>query len=146
MSSFDFFKEILGMFLLFNVFVVPVYTMSQEPNKNNFMLKSGLVFPKNIMFVPILLLILPFYGNGFLKWIVHSTSDLVMRFVYLLQGTECVVQRATCLMVCMELLMMGMCRTFVHRFKLSGLWCSLKAFMLKSLSPWKTYMLNTLAL
>ena len=50
------------------------------------------------------------------------------------------------LMVCLDLSMMIMCRPFAHIFKLSGLMCSLKAFMLNLFSPCKTPTLNRLAL
>ena len=51
------------------------------------------------MLAPSLFLMLPFCGNEFLDWVINSTSDLVMSFVYILYGTECVVQHATYLMV-----------------------------------------------
>ena len=90
------------------------------------MLKSGLGLTNNIVLEPSILMILPFYINGFLEWIMHSTSDLVMRVVYLLYVTECVVQRTPFLMVFMDLSMMGMCHSFAQIFKIAGLMCYLK--------------------
>ena len=55
------------------------------------------------------------------------------------------VQRDILLMICMDLSMMGTCRPFAHMFTLAGLMCSLKAFRLNLLSPWKTSMLKPLA-
>ena len=94
------------------------------------MLKSVLGFPDNIVLDPNLFLMMPFCVNYFLEWIIHSTSDLVMSFVYILYCIDCVVQRAPWLMVYMDLLMMGMCCTFSHMFKLAGLMCYLKPFNL----------------
>ena len=45
------------------------------------------------------------------------------------------VKRAHFLIDYIDLLMMGMCRTFAQMFKLAGLMFSLKAFRLNSLSP-----------
>ena len=61
-------------------------------------------------------------------------------------GTECVVQCAHLLMVFMYISMMVMCRPFAHMFKIYGLMCSLKVFMLNLLSLWYAYMLKPLAL
>ena len=80
------------------------------------------------MLAPSLLLMLPFGVKEFLEWIMYSKSVLVMIFVYLLYGTECVMKRAPLFMVCMELSMMVMCCPFAHMFKLAGLVFSIKVF------------------
>ena len=114
--------------------------------KKIFILKSGFGFSNSIVLAPSLLMILPFCKKYFLEWIIHSKSDLVISFVYLLYSTECVVQRAPCLMVRMDISMMGMCRTFAHMFKLAGLVFSLKEFIMNSLSPLYTFMFKPLHL
>ena len=55
------------MLLIFNVFVVPVYTMSQDPKKILFVLKSGLGFTNNIVIDSSLLLMLLFFGNYYFE-------------------------------------------------------------------------------
>ena len=77
---------------------------------------------------------------------MHSTSKLVISFMYILWDTECVVQRATCLMDCMDLLMMVICCTFSQMFKIDGLVISLKTFRLNLLCSYKTSMLKPLSL
>ena len=77
---------------------------------------------------------------------MHSTSDLFMSFVYIFYVTDLVVQRCPCLMVCMDISIMGMCRPFAQMFKLSVLISSLKVFRLNSLYPWNGSMLNLIAL
>ena len=49
-------------------------------------------------------------------------------------------------MVCMDLLMMGIFHPFAQMFKLADLMCSLKAFRLNSLYPWKMSMFKPLDL
>ena len=88
----------------------------------------------------------PFYRNGFLGWIMNSTSGLVMSLIYLLYCMECVLQRAPCLMVFMDLSMMGICCPFEHILKIAGLMCPLKVFKLNSLYPRNMSMLKPLAL
>ena len=130
--------------MIFNVFFVPVYTMEQYPNKIIFMLKPGFGFP-NIILEPSLLLMLPLCDNDF-QWIMNYTSELVMSLMYLFYGTQCVVQRAPCYIVCMDLSIMEICCTFAQMFELSDLMCYLKEFRLKSFYPWKTSMLKPLYL
>ena len=77
---------------------------------------------------------------------MNSTSDLVMSLMYLLYGTECMVQRSPCLMVFMDISMMGLCCPFAQIFKLADLMCSLKAFMLNSLYPCYISMLKPVTL
>ena len=83
---------------------------------------------------------------SFLGVICIYKSYLVMSFVYLFYGTECVMQRAPCSMFCMELSMMVMCLPFAQMFKLSGVMCSIKVFMLNYLSPCNTSMLKPFSL
>ena len=80
-------------------------------------------------------MMIPLCRKEFLELFMHSASNLVMSLVYLLYGTEYVVQRALFLMVCMDLSIMEMCRPFVQMFKRYGMMCSLKAFMSNRLSP-----------
>ena len=65
--------------------------------------------------------------------------------MYFLYGTECVVQSTHFLMVCMELLLMWMCR-FLHMLKLNVLMCSLKSFRVNLLSMWNMSKLKPIAL
>ena len=76
---------------------------------------------------------------------MHSTSDLVIILVYLLYGIYCMVHCSPCLMVCMDILIMGTCSAFVHRFKPAGMMCSLKSFMLNLFSPLYTNVLKPLS-
>ena len=124
----------------------PVYIITQDPKKILLMLESVIGFPNNIVLESSLLLMLPFCVNESLEWIMYYKSVLVMIFVYLLYGTECVLHCALLLMVCMDLSMMGMCHPFAQIYKLAGLMCYIKAFRLNSLSPQKTSMLKHLDL
>ena len=97
------------------------------------------------MLEPSLSMMMPFFRNFFLEWIMYLTSDFVIIFVYILYGTECVVQRAPCLVVCMDHLMIGTCLPFAHMFNLSWMMCYLKALKFNLLSPWTKSMLKPLA-
>ena len=145
-SSFYSLKALLGILILFNSFFPPVYTMEQDTQKILLMLKSVPVLYNNTVLDPSFLLMLPFCGNDFLEWIIHSTSELVMSFIYILYVTECVVQWSPCLMFCMDLMMMWMYHPFEHMFKIAGLICSLKAFKVNLLSPRNTSMYKPLDL
>ena len=69
-----------------------------------------------------------------------------MSLVYFSYGKECVLHRDPCLMVCLYLSIIGMCRTFAQMLKCFGLIWFLKAFMLNSLSLWCMSMLKYLDL
>ena len=84
----------LGIILRLMLFFVSLYTMALDPKNITFVLKLGFGFHNSILFAPSLFLILPFCGNEFLQWIMHSTGDIVMSLVYFFYGTECAVQRA----------------------------------------------------
>ena len=95
---------------------------------------------------PSLLMMLHLCRKQFLEWIMHSKSELVMRTVYLLYGTEGVMQCAPCLVVCMDISIMVICFRFSQIFKLSCLMCCLKELMLNLMSLWYIFMLKPLAL
>ena len=113
---------------------------------NIFILKSWFVFPNSILLEPSLFMVLPFFVEEFLDWIMHSKGDILWA-----RCTFCMAQ-----IVWVRALLawwfewisqyVGVCFTCVHAFKISGLVCSLKSFKINSLSLWYKFMLNPIAL